>query len=1035
MTHLIEDIETGAEPDFINPAKRQKIEGGGLGIEPLMPNVTDTHAIASTAYQNAMAKLRRYIPEDQFPASEHDLINLIMGMMETLNEIKEVENMYTEYLEMLAVNTVLDLPEFSAAKAAVEAGDIKIELTLMAGILKVKPNDMEQSLEDIAQTTEFKSFEDEMAFALADIDQEKLKRRFQNVMAQGAAATYMYLFEYIRDDLNALDPRLSDMYGFMSSVGDLAYWVTPEMDMSGQACGAGEEQVDQEETGEGVIKVKGIIFPLLIHELVKGLVEYTNSHGLPSSPEVAKHVLASVDKNENEPYDLMLGPVFWKKLTAAIDAKNTKLLFHVYNKIISLPAADPEVKESFAAFIKEFLSDPVAAKRMVASFVADIERAIADYEAGPQNESLVPFKGFYEILQEELTNMMRQLMAKYEVPEKEMEQWAAVDPTGIKGINIAAMLNLKKEGKIKGPKDVEKIVDRVVRAATQTPLNRPIPPAAVQQGMKIATSTLPWILKQFKTGAARFPEDLETLSKILTVFFLQRNKQRWVEIGGKKDIFQYATFSDLARDISAMPEIDIDEEEGKAFKRIQTVPGAIKIGQQGNLELIRILPTKEGYNALHTVYKYNNPEKQEGPLNWWCVSNSFSTFINYLSLPSGYKGVGNEPEVQDVNKSYYMVAKDGKPYALFDFVSNSFMDHTDAQARTGQRASLPEYDDIRAMIGRALPSKRATVQPELYTAPPSKVITEYLEKSPKEFVHFLLCRIKHLATKTKSNLLDTIKDQQNATIIATQFTRKITRTLSELFEKQDAAYLKGKTVWATHMNFKETSEKMFNSYLMGPEFISMLANALIDQKNIQCTGEADTEMDKFLISKVNATVPVEEGILSKALGGAAVAGALALSPTDTNAQLRNAPPIIQTQKYSQSQQINIIARTLWAEAREDGEQGMRAVASVAFNRGKGNVDRIIKAIKTPKQFSCWNGMKPEDWVHFKEKHRSGTAWDIANKIATEIVQYQFTPITEADHYYNPQKANPDWARLAGKLRPHIRVGNHLFMSIGSFPIY
>ena len=126
---------------------------------------------------------------------------------------------------------------------------------------------------------------------------------------------------------------------------------------------------------------------------------------------------------------------------------------------------------------------------------------------------------------------------------------------------------------------------------------------------------------------------------------------------------------------------------------------------------------------------------------------------------------------------------------------------------------------------------------------------------------------------------------------------------------------------------------------------------------------------------------------------------------------------------------NILARTLYAESKGESYEGKIAVASVIFNRGRGNLNQMIKAIKIPSHFSCWNSM---DWNEFTIKDFRGRKWEECSKIAEDIINGSFTPTTNANHYYNPKKCNPYWAYLdkaKTKPRPYKRIGNHNFINI------
>ena len=129
-------------------------------------------------------------------------------------------------------------------------------------------------------------------------------------------------------------------------------------------------------------------------------------------------------------------------------------------------------------------------------------------------------------------------------------------------------------------------------------------------------------------------------------------------------------------------------------------------------------------------------------------------------------------------------------------------------------------------------------------------------------------------------------------------------------------------------------------------------------------------------------------------------------------------------------QENIIARTLYAEGRSEGKSGVIAIASVIHNRGRGNVDKMIFEIKRPYQFSCWNNATEKDWNTIKEF--SGPAWNMCKQVANDMINGKFTPISNYNHYYNPQIANPKWAYLDEKKqnhRPYTTIGKHRFLKI------
>lgn len=128
------------------------------------------------------------------------------------------------------------------------------------------------------------------------------------------------------------------------------------------------------------------------------------------------------------------------------------------------------------------------------------------------------------------------------------------------------------------------------------------------------------------------------------------------------------------------------------------------------------------------------------------------------------------------------------------------------------------------------------------------------------------------------------------------------------------------------------------------------------------------------------------------------------------------------------QDAEIVAQTLWGEARGEGEAGMRGVASVIRNR----LSRQYRGKKTlgavcvdPFQFSCWNSgdanrRKLDDVLRSPDN-----AFRLAQDIAKELLGSTLADTTNrATHYFATSiRTRPSWAR--GKT-PCARIGGHEF---------
>lgn len=127
--------------------------------------------------------------------------------------------------------------------------------------------------------------------------------------------------------------------------------------------------------------------------------------------------------------------------------------------------------------------------------------------------------------------------------------------------------------------------------------------------------------------------------------------------------------------------------------------------------------------------------------------------------------------------------------------------------------------------------------------------------------------------------------------------------------------------------------------------------------------------------------------------------------------------------------VDVLARTLWGEARGEGRDGMAGVASVVLNRvhlGKtqhywwGATVRDV--CKRPYQFSCWNAGDPNR-PRLLAVTTDDAAFGICLTLAREAVGGKLNDTTDGATHYHVEGIRPKWA--LGK-SPCKRIGRHLF---------
>ena len=313
----------------MSPDIKSKMEKGEtpLSKNPAFPDIKSEdipvsfeEKIASKRFKDVVEKVKRYTGQEEI-SSQNALMGLQMAMMSAVRDVFQIQSENKEYLENLAVDLVRKEMGVRPDQVQYDAKLVGMGEIDMSGFSKEGEEPEQEEIEQNFQQQE-EDLEDFIS-AFERFDVEKAKRRFINALIQGSSKKGHYMFELVRDELDRLDPRLLNLYGVLMSVNDLMYWVLPDqaMDMMMNQGGvAGKEEVDIE-TDPPTVKARGVFFPVLVHELIKGTMEILGTQGLPDDPKQAEMVMASTDTLANEIWDLRLGPVLWEKFIESYPEK------------------------------------------------------------------------------------------------------------------------------------------------------------------------------------------------------------------------------------------------------------------------------------------------------------------------------------------------------------------------------------------------------------------------------------------------------------------------------------------------------------------------------------------------------------------------------------------------------------------------------------------------------------------------------------------------------------------------------------------
>ncbi len=129
-------------------------------------------------------------------------------------------------------------------------------------------------------------------------------------------------------------------------------------------------------------------------------------------------------------------------------------------------------------------------------------------------------------------------------------------------------------------------------------------------------------------------------------------------------------------------------------------------------------------------------------------------------------------------------------------------------------------------------------------------------------------------------------------------------------------------------------------------------------------------------------------------------------------------------------ETEILAKTIYGEARGENLSGMEAVACVILNRvkraqttgpfwwGKPVSDVCLK----PRQFSCWN---PDDvnQARLSGDLTADNIFRICRRVAVRALRGLLCDKTKGSTHYHTLDTHPAWASA---LVPNAQIGNHLF---------
>ena len=209
------------------------------------------------------------------------------------------------------------------------------------------------------------------------MNDEIAKRRLINAITQGASIRgaldkpFMDFLNEVPDNLldsysetlagidNSVDKygeTLKKVFGIFHDEEAIAMFLAMLAGGAGGGDKGGESEAEfDEEEGKLKIRATGIIFPFLVHEIIKGLYEIVSLQGFTKSKEQNQATVAATDKLEYEPEDFSVGTHIQEALERLYNEANVrdKVAFELF--LANLYREDDAA--AFVSFIENIINN------------------------------------------------------------------------------------------------------------------------------------------------------------------------------------------------------------------------------------------------------------------------------------------------------------------------------------------------------------------------------------------------------------------------------------------------------------------------------------------------------------------------------------------------------------------------------------------------------------------------------------------------------------------------------------------------------
>ena len=380
----------------MNDNVRQKFESGDNDYNDILGQEL-TNQLAQEAFQEIADDIRRKTGKRD--VTINDVQRLLGGSL--MEAAKEEFRVGIENLERKAVKMISK--QYKIPKGAVEfdAKIVGIPPQMLVG-RDMSPEEMEQ-LSNQAGVKVGKINRQGLKMTKGDkpppqgktndeLKPQIKRRRLSNAMIHGAARKSQNL-HHMDDQLRQENPELGRNYSNVMSANDANYFLLDDETIKREGesgIHAGNNRLDLSDPKKPKIIAEGMIFPILLHELSKGVAELMSLWGMSKlSSEEKKYIYDKTDNLSSETNDIRLGSKIWERFVEQIPVNNQEAISLTFNMLQEL--SDSEFNSVIEGLIRRDSDAQNKIRRMAEEALSELQREASDdafggYDDSPEQE-------------------------------------------------------------------------------------------------------------------------------------------------------------------------------------------------------------------------------------------------------------------------------------------------------------------------------------------------------------------------------------------------------------------------------------------------------------------------------------------------------------------------------------------------------------------------------------------------------------------------------------------------------------------------